>query len=68
MAEAHKRELTTIQISKEASAMLAIIAASHMRKKGPHAEWLIRKDYEYWKKLKLIPAVDEAAAEEKSAT
>jgi predicted transcriptional regulator len=49
-----ENELTTIQISKEASRMLEELAASYKRSKKSHAEWLIERDYEELEKYKLI--------------
>lgn len=44
-------ELTTIQISKDASEKLKALATIFKRTKRSHAEWLIQQEYE---KLALV--------------
>jgi len=50
-------ELTTIQISKAASAKLKALAETYKRSKSSHAEWLIEQDYEKWAAVKLAGKV-----------
>lgn len=47
-------ELTTIQISKEASEKLRALAETYKRSKSSHAEWLIERDYENLAAVKLV--------------
>lgn len=56
-------ELTTIQISKEASEKLKVLAEAYKRSKSAHAEWLIDQDYEKLAAVKLLPV---AVGEEKA--
>lgn len=52
-------ELTTIQISKEASKKLKALAEAYKRSKSSHAEWLIEQDYSKLAQWKLIKKVGE---------
>lgn len=47
-------ELTTIQISKEASEKLKALAETYKRSKSSHAEWLIEQDYQKLAQWKLV--------------
>ena len=47
-------ELTTIQISKEASEKLKLLADSYKRSKGAQAEWLIEQEFTKLAAVKLV--------------
>ncbi len=47
-------DLTTVQISKKASAMLEALADTYKRSKKRHAEWLIEQDYQKMADVKLV--------------
>ena len=47
-------ELTTIQISKEASEKLKALAESYKRSKGAQAEWLIEQEFNKLAAVKLV--------------
>lgn len=51
-------DLTTIQISKEASEKLKALAATYKRSKSRHAEWLIEQDYRKLADVKLVGVVE----------
>lgn len=57
-------EVTTIQISKEASAKLQAVADSYKRSKGAQAEWLIEQEFDKLAAVKLV----EVKGEDKSKT
>jgi hypothetical protein len=42
------RDLTTVQISKEASDQLTALAMLFKRSKAAHAEWIIERDYKQY--------------------
>lgn len=52
-------ELTTIQISKEASEKLKALAETYMRSKGAQAEWLIDQEYKKLAAVKLVRKLKE---------
>ncbi|MFZ5856738.1 MAG: hypothetical protein ACOYZ6_07905 [Chloroflexota bacterium] len=54
-------ELTTIQISKEASEKLRALAETYKRSKSGHAEWLIEQDYRKLADVKLVGRVEPEA-------
>jgi len=58
-------ELTTIQISKEASEKLKALAETYKRSKSSHAEWLIEQDYQKLAPWKLVGKVEKAAKKTK---
>lgn len=49
-----ENELTTIQVSKEASEKLKALADSYKRSKRGHIEWLIDEDYKKLAAVKLV--------------
>lgn len=51
------RDLTTVQISKETSEKLAVLADAYKRSKAAHLEWLIEQDYRKLADVKLLPKV-----------
>ena len=58
-------ELTTIQISKEASEKLKALAETYKRSKSSHAEWLIEQDYQKLVPWKLVGKVEKATKKTK---
>lgn len=52
-------ELTTIQISKEASEKLGALAESYKRSKGGQTEWLIEQEYKKLAAVKLVKKLKE---------
>jgi predicted transcriptional regulator len=49
-----QNDLTTIQISKEASEKLKALAESYKRSKSSQAEWLIEQEYKKLAAVKLV--------------
>lgn len=58
-------ELTTIQISKEASEKLKALADSYKRSKSAHAEWLIDEDFKKLAAVKLVRKLKEETGQAK---
>lgn len=59
---ADKTKFTSVQITHEASKMLGIIAKSYNRSKSGQIGAMVKKEYEWLRKIKLVPSVEEQEA------